>query len=74
MILMKVLIAYAIPDIPHWVEKEMAKTEFKRREIEKTNFSLPGSFDAGSRSQSEDAGIMDGLFNILIYTLICLES
>ena len=35
MILLKVLIAYAIPDIPRWVATEMAKIEYKRREIEK---------------------------------------
>ena len=31
----KFLISYAIPDTPHWVATEMAKIEFRRREIEK---------------------------------------
>ena len=39
MILLKVAIAYAIPDTPVWVETEMAKIEYKRRETEK-NLSI----------------------------------
>ena len=35
MILLKVAIAYAIPDVPVWVETEMAKIEYRRRETEK---------------------------------------
>lgn len=31
----KFAIAYAIPDVPHWVATEMAKTEFRRREAAK---------------------------------------
>lgn len=34
---LKVLIAYAIPDIPSWVATEMAKIEYNRREIEKAS-------------------------------------
>jgi len=34
---LKVLIAYAIPDIPHWVATEIAKIEYNRREIEKAS-------------------------------------
>ena len=36
MILLKVAIAYAIPDVPVWVETEMAKIEYRRRETEKS--------------------------------------
>ena len=36
MILLKVAIAYAIPDTPVWVETEMAKIEYRRREMEKS--------------------------------------
>ena len=36
MILLKVAIAYAIPDVPIWVETEMAKIEYRRRETEKS--------------------------------------
>ena len=39
MILLKVAIAYAIPDTPVWVETEMAKIEYRRRETEK-NLSI----------------------------------
>ena len=35
MIILKLLISYAIPDVPSWVATEMAKIEFHRREIEK---------------------------------------
>lgn len=35
MLVIKGFIAYAIPDVPHWVAVEMAKIEFRRREIEK---------------------------------------
>ena len=39
--MLKLLISYAIPDIPSWVATEMAKIEFHRREIEKaTSFSI----------------------------------
>ena len=31
----KFFISYAIPDTPHWVATEMAKIEYRRREIEK---------------------------------------
>ena len=34
------LLAVAIPDTPAWVAKEMAKIEYKRREIEKGNLSF----------------------------------
>ena len=36
MLLLKIWISYAIPDIPSWVATEMAKIEWKRRESEKT--------------------------------------
>ena len=39
--MLKLLISYAIPDIPSWVATEMAKIEFHRREIEKaSSFSI----------------------------------
>ena len=31
----KFAVSYAIPDIPEWVEDEIAKVEYKRREAEK---------------------------------------
>ncbi|CAH1254178.1 ANO8 [Branchiostoma lanceolatum] len=34
-IALKFILSYAIPDIPEWVEKEMAKVEFKRRQAHK---------------------------------------
>ncbi|XP_035660381.1 anoctamin-8-like [Branchiostoma floridae] len=34
-IALKFIMSYAIPDIPEWVEKEMAKVEFKRRQAHK---------------------------------------
>ena len=37
MMMLKLMISYAIPDIPSWVETEMAKIEFHRREIEKAS-------------------------------------
>lgn len=36
MLLLKLLISAAIPDIPHSVAQKLAKVEFKRREIERT--------------------------------------
>lgn len=35
LLLLKSAIAFAIPDIPHWVQTEMAKVEFQRREAAK---------------------------------------
>ena len=35
MLALKMGISYAIPDTPAWVEKEMAKLEYRRRELEK---------------------------------------
>ena len=37
MLMLKLLISYAIPDIPSWVATEMAKIEYHRREIEKAS-------------------------------------
>ena len=39
MLLLKVAIAYVIPDTPVWVEMEMAKIEYRRREMEKMSSS-----------------------------------
>ena len=36
----KFFISYAIPDTPHWVATEMAKIEYRRREIEKQVYIL----------------------------------
>ena len=36
MLLVKALIALAIPDVPQWVAEEMAKIEFERREVHKS--------------------------------------
>ena len=36
MLILKLLISAAIPDIPHSVAQKLAKVEFKRREIERT--------------------------------------
>lgn len=36
----KFAVAYAIPDIPEWVENEIAKMEFQRRQALKVN-NLP---------------------------------
>ena len=35
LLLLKFAIAFAIPDVPHWVQIEMAKAEFQRREAAK---------------------------------------
>ena len=35
MLMLKLLLHYAIPDIPSWVATEMAKIEWRRREAEK---------------------------------------
>ena len=41
MLMLKLLISYAIPDIPSWVATEMAKIEHHRREVEKaTSFAI----------------------------------
>ena len=39
MLALKMGISYAIPDTPAWVEKEMAKIEYRRRELEKASQS-----------------------------------
>ena len=51
--LVKVFISYVIPDIPKWLETEMAKIEYKRREIEKgTTTVLP--FQTSVSTDTED--------------------
>ena len=52
MFVLKALIAYAIPDIPAWVATEMAKVEYRRREIEKGNEDFM-PFAIGSTSPSK---------------------
>ena len=60
MLALKMGISYAIPDTPAWVEKEMAKIEYRRRELEKAaanssqNNSAPVS-TANSFDVPEDA-------------------
>ncbi|XP_074651882.1 anoctamin-8-like [Tubulanus polymorphus] len=53
---MKCGIAYAIPDIPHWVEQEMAKWEFRRREafkrIQKKNSDRSQSHSRNNQSSN----------------------
>lgn len=51
MLFLKVAIAYAIPDTPQWVATEMAKIEYKRREIEKATAFVP-PFSAGASESS----------------------
>ena len=51
MLLLKIWISYAIPDIPSWVATEMAKIEFRRREGEK---NLNVSFFSNSIGSSLD--------------------
>ena len=52
--LVKVWIAYIIPDIPSWVATEMAKIEWRRREAEKNvqviNFTPSASLETVDRS------------------------
>ena len=40
----KFAVSYAIPDIPEWVEDEIAKVEYKRREAEKAEKVCFGLF------------------------------
>ena len=59
MLLLKIWISYAIPDIPSWVATEMAKIEWRRREGEKTLHGFPfsnvSSLDTVDKSvQTED--------------------
>ena len=56
MLLLKLTIAYAIPDVPAWVAKEMAKIEYKRREIEKGNMIQLGSSFEQQRALQSAAG------------------
>ena len=49
MLLAKLLLSAAIPDIPQWVAHEMAKVEHKRRQVE-----------AGHRSVGEIAIFLEG--------------
>ena len=51
MLLLKIWISYAIPDIPSWVATEMAKIEFRRRAGEK---NLNVSFFSNSIGSSLD--------------------
>lgn len=37
LLLLKFAIAFAIPDVPHWVQIEMGKAEFQRREAAKVS-------------------------------------
>lgn len=55
MLLVKVLISYAVPDVPKWVETEMAKIEFRRREIEKGNLMASTSSPAHGTATAASA-------------------
>ena len=57
----KFAVAYAIPDIPEWVENEIAKMEFQRREALKVYDRLA--------SHSTDASDLDTLFALSCYQL-----
>ena len=55
MLLLKIWISYAIPDIPSWVATEMAKIEWRRREGEKTLNGFP--FSNGSSLDTVDKSV-----------------
>ena len=55
MLLLKIWISYAIPDIPSWVATEMAKIEWRRREGEKTLHGFP--FSNGSSLDTVDKAV-----------------
>ena len=55
MLLLKIWISYAIPDIPSWVATEMAKIEWRRREGEKTLNGFP--FSSGSSLDTVDKSV-----------------
>jgi len=61
MLALKVAIATAIPDVPSWVAKEMAKIEYKRREIEKERSISVDSADASV--QTDSCYISPGVFS-----------
>ena len=68
LLFVKVCIAYAIPDMPNWVATEMAKIEYRRRQLEKRSFSISGSF-AGSLD-TEDRGIQtESPISIKVHTM-----
>ncbi len=55
---LKLAIAYAIPDMPSWVAKEMAKIEHRRREVEKRSVtSFFHQTSTASSMSSEDAAV-----------------
>ena len=63
MLLLKIWISYAIPDIPSWLATEMAKIEWRRREGEKIlhgfQFSNGSSLDTVDKAvQTEDSGAL----------------
>jgi len=62
MILLKVAIAYAIPDVPVWVETEMAKIEYRRRETEK-NLSSAQSIIRQASMASPSVSVNDSVEN-----------
>jgi hypothetical protein len=35
MLVLKLLLTASLPDTPYWIVQQKAKTEFKRREVEK---------------------------------------
>ena len=39
LLFVKILIDYAIPDIPYWIEKELTRIEHQRQEVERTGVS-----------------------------------
>ena len=65
MLALKLAIAYAIPDVPGWVEVEMAKVEFRRRELEKAaafaglGLNSASSMSAGSTPANSRANSLE---------------
>lgn len=57
MLLAKLLLSAAIPDVPDWVAQEMAKVEHRRRQVEATHRSS----SLGSSMETEEKGVqVDG--------------
>ncbi|XP_022647193.1 anoctamin-8-like isoform X2 [Varroa destructor] len=61
LLLLKSAIAFAIPDVPHWVQTEMAKVEFQRREAARHH--TQGTFSSAevkpAHTQTDQAPVED---------------
>jgi anoctamin-8 len=53
MLLLKALLSYAIPDVPRWVETEMAKVEHRRRQFDRLSAlgSVPSQDSVGTHDR-----------------------